>query len=205
MGLVLVVSSSESCVRLLVNAGMTKSKTSWTADNESLTQNRVSVSASLLPIIGAAVSAVLLILSVLIIILLVKRRQKQRNKETQLKCSFKKRGSANTYAGGSQDNKYEDDDEADYENVELDENMDHNDYEQDCINIDSDHSEEDDINVDADDSEEDDINVDVDDSEEDYVNVDTDDSEEDYVNANVTKNKSVLDKSDDNIYESCCA
>ncbi|ROI15111.1 Deleted in malignant brain tumors 1 protein [Anabarilius grahami] len=101
-------------------------------------------------------------------------------------------GSANTYAGGSQDNKNEDEDEADYENVELDENMDHDDSEQDYINIDSDHSEEDYINVDADDS------------EEDYIKVDTDDSEEDYVNVNVTENKSVLDKSDDNIYESCC-
>ncbi|KAK9977762.1 hypothetical protein ABG768_019559, partial [Culter alburnus] len=128
----------------------------------------ITITASLLPVIGAVVSAVLLLLSVLIIILLVKRRQKQR------------RESANTYAGGSQDNKYEDDDEADYENVELDENMDHDDSEQDCINIDSDHSEED------------------------YINVDMDDSEEDYVNANVTENKSVLDKSDDNIYEICC-
>ncbi|XP_048036643.1 immunoglobulin superfamily member 1-like isoform X2 [Megalobrama amblycephala] len=113
----------------------------------------ITITASLLPVIGAAVSAVLLLLSVLIIILLIKRRQKQRNKETNLKCSFKKRGSANTYAGGSQDNKYEDDDEADYENVELDENMDHNDSEQDYINIDSDHSEDDYIKVDADDSE----------------------------------------------------
>ncbi|XP_039543055.1 deleted in malignant brain tumors 1 protein [Pimephales promelas] len=40
-----------------------------------------------------------------------------------------------------------------------------------------------------------------DDSEEDYVNVDTDDSE-DYVNMNVNiENKSVVDKSNDNIYE----
>ncbi|KAK9977759.1 hypothetical protein ABG768_019556 [Culter alburnus] len=53
----------------------------------------ITITASLLPVIGAAVSAVLLLLSVLIIILLVKRRQKQRNKETQLKCSFKKRSS----------------------------------------------------------------------------------------------------------------
>ncbi|XP_048062320.1 deleted in malignant brain tumors 1 protein-like isoform X4 [Megalobrama amblycephala] len=50
----------------------------------------ITITASLLPVIGAAVSAVLLLLSALIIILLVKRRQKQRNKETQLKCSFKK-------------------------------------------------------------------------------------------------------------------
>ncbi|XP_067238174.1 uncharacterized protein [Chanodichthys erythropterus] len=164
----------------------------------------ITITASLLPVIGAAVSAVLLLLSVLIIILLVKRRQKQKNKETQLKCSFKKRGSANTYAGGSQDNKNEDDDEADYENVELDENMDHNDSEQDYINIDSDHSEKDYISVNEDDSEEDYVNVDEDDSEEDYVNVDEDDSEEDYVNADVTENKSVVHKSDDNIYESCC-
>ncbi|XP_051742595.1 uncharacterized protein LOC127508559 isoform X4 [Ctenopharyngodon idella] len=151
----------------------------------------ITITASLLPVIGAVVSAVLLLLSVLIIILLVKRRQKQRNEKTQLKCSFKKRGSANTYAGGSQDNKNEDD-EADYENVQLDENMDHDDSEQDYINIDSDHSEPDYIKVDTNDS------------EEDYVNVDTDDSEEDYVNVNVTENKSVVDKSDDNIYESCC-
>lgn len=46
-----------------------------------------------------------------------------------------------------------------------------------------------------------DKNMDHDDSEEDYVNVDTDDSEEDYVNMNVTENKSVVDKSNDNIYE----
>ncbi|CAM4365770.1 unnamed protein product [Leuciscus chuanchicus] len=146
---------------------------------------------SLLPVIGAAVSAVLLLLSVLAIILLVKRRQKQRKKETHFKCSFKK-GPANMYAGGSHGNKNEDDDEADYENVQLDENMDHDDSDQDYINIDSYHSEEDHVNVDTDDS------------EEDYVNVDTDDSEEDYANMNITENKSVVDKSDDNIYESCC-
>ncbi|ROL49983.1 hypothetical protein DPX16_0494 [Anabarilius grahami] len=137
----------------------------------------ITITASLLPVIGAAVSAVLLLLSVLIIILLVKIRQKQRNKETQLKCSFKK-GPANMYAGTSYDNKNEDDDEADYENVESnDKNMDH------------------------DDSEEDYINVDTDDSEEDYINVDADDSEEDYINVDVTENKSVVHKSDDNIYE----
>ncbi|KAK9969985.1 hypothetical protein ABG768_028126 [Culter alburnus] len=49
----------------------------------------ITITASLLPVIGAAVSAVPLLLSVLIIILLVKRRQKRRNEETQLKCSFK--------------------------------------------------------------------------------------------------------------------
>lgn len=125
----------------------------------------ITIKASLLPVIGAAVSAVLLLLSVLVIILLVKRRQKQRNKETHFKCSFKK-GPVNMYAGTSYDKKNEDDDENDYENVLLnDKNMDH------------------------------------DDSEEDYVNVDTDDSEEDYVNMNVTENKSVVDKSNDNIYE----
>lgn len=86
-------------------------------------------------------------------------------------------GPANTYAGGSHDNKNEDDDEADYENVQLDENMDHDDSDQDYINADTYHSEED------------------------YVNVDTDDSEEDYVNMNVTENKSVVDKSNYNIYE----
>ncbi|XP_016124659.1 deleted in malignant brain tumors 1 protein-like [Sinocyclocheilus grahami] len=49
----------------------------------------ITITASLLPVIGAAVSAVLLLLSVLIIILLLKRRQKQRNKETFLKFFFR--------------------------------------------------------------------------------------------------------------------
>jgi len=91
-------------------------------------------------------------------------------------------GPAIMNTGGSNDNKYEDDDDdADYENVQLDENMDHDDTDQDHINRDSYNSEED------------------------YVNVDTDDSEEDYVNMNVNiENKSVVVKSDDNIYESCC-
>jgi len=76
-------------------------------------------------------------------------------------------GPANTYADTSYDKKNEDDDENDYENVQLnDKNMYHDD-----------------------------------DTEEDYVNVDTDDSE-DYVNMNVNiENKSVVDKSNDNIYE----
>ncbi len=43
-----------------------------------------------------------------------------------------------------------------------------------------------------------------DDSKADYVSADTDDSEEDYVNGNFADNNSVVDKSDDNIYESCC-
>ncbi|KAK2916401.1 hypothetical protein Q8A67_000775 [Cirrhinus molitorella] len=50
----------------------------------------ITITASLLPVIGAAVSAVLLLLSVLIIMLLLKRRQKQRNKETRSKCCFTK-------------------------------------------------------------------------------------------------------------------
>lgn len=80
-----------NCWSSLSKVLMCKSlKTIWTAVTESFTVNRVSVSASLLPVIGAAVSAVLLLLSVLVIILLVKRRQKQRNKETHFKCSFKK-------------------------------------------------------------------------------------------------------------------
>ncbi|KAL0149943.1 hypothetical protein M9458_054775, partial [Cirrhinus mrigala] len=66
----------------------------------------------------------------------------------------------------SNNSKNEDGDEADYENVKLDENMDH------------DHSEPD------------------------YINVDSDHSEQDYVNVNVTE-KSVVDKSDNNICESC--
>ncbi|XP_059403943.1 uncharacterized protein LOC132139514 [Carassius carassius] len=45
----------------------------------------ITITASLLPVIGAAVSAVLLLLSVLIIILLLKRRQKKKNKETHSK------------------------------------------------------------------------------------------------------------------------
>ncbi|RXN33660.1 deleted in malignant brain tumors 1 -like protein [Labeo rohita] len=64
----------------------------------------ITITASLLPVMGAAVSAVLLLLSVLIIILLLKRRQKQTNKETHSECSFTK-GAANTYAGASNDNK----------------------------------------------------------------------------------------------------
>ncbi len=42
-----------------------------------------------------------------------------------------------------------------------------------------------------------------DDSKADYVSADTDDSEEDYVNGNFADNNSVVDKSDDNIYEIC--
>ncbi len=76
-------------------------------------------------------------------------------------------GATYTNAGASHDNKNEEDDEAYYENVELDENMDHGD------------------------------------SELDYINVDSDHSEEEYVNVNFIENKSMLDKSDDNIYESC--
>ncbi|XP_042588924.1 scavenger receptor cysteine-rich type 1 protein M130-like [Cyprinus carpio] len=99
----------------------------------------ITITASLLPVIGAAVSAVLLLLSVLIIILLLKRRQKT---------------AANTYAGTSHDNKNEENDEAVYGNVQPDENMDHDDSEPDYINVDSDHSEQDSVNVDTDDSEE---------------------------------------------------
>uniref|UniRef100_A0A8C1KCZ3 Deleted in malignant brain tumors 1 protein-like n=1 Tax=Cyprinus carpio TaxID=7962 RepID=A0A8C1KCZ3_CYPCA len=128
----------------------------------------ITITASLLPVIGAAVSAVLLLLSVLIIILLLKRRQKQRNKETLFKFSFRN-AAANTYAGTSHDKKNEEDDESDYENVEFNnKNMYH------------------------------------DDSEEDYVSVDMDDSKEDYINADFTEIKGVVNKSDDNIYESYC-
>ncbi|KAL1278238.1 hypothetical protein QQF64_024911 [Cirrhinus molitorella] len=136
----------------------------------------ITITASLLPVIGAAVSAVLLLLSVLIIILLLKRRQKQRNKETRSKCCFTKGQAA------SLNSKNEEDDEVDYENVNLDENMDHNDSEQDYINVDSDHSEEDSINVDSDHSKKDYINVDSNHSKKDYINVDSDHSEEDYIN-----------------------
>ncbi|KAL1278235.1 hypothetical protein QQF64_024908 [Cirrhinus molitorella] len=120
----------------------------------------ITITASLAPVIGAAVSAVLLLLSVLIIILLLKRRQKQRNKETHLKCSFTK-GQAALHIMKNGD------DEPDYENVRHHENMDH------------------------------------DDSEPDYINVDSDHSEEDYINVDVTE-KSVVDKSDNIIHESCC-
>ncbi|KAL0148960.1 hypothetical protein M9458_055764, partial [Cirrhinus mrigala] len=140
----------------------------------------ITVTGSLLPVIGSAVSAVLLLLSVLIIILLLKRRQKQRNKETHLKCSFTK-GAANTYAGASHDNKNKENDEAHYENVELRKNMDHDDHDGDVyMNMDSNHSKKDYNN--PDDSEEDYINVDSDQPEQDYIHVDTGDSEEDYVN-----------------------
>ncbi|RXN36127.1 deleted in malignant brain tumors 1 -like protein [Labeo rohita] len=83
----------------------------------------ITITASMRPVIGAAVSAVLLLLSVLIIILLLKRRQKQRNKETHSKCFFTKGQTA------SHSSKNEDDDEADYEKVEHGENMNHNDSE----------------------------------------------------------------------------
>ncbi len=64
----------------------------------------------------------------------------------------------------SHSSKNEEDDEADYENFELDENMDHDESEQDYINVDSDHSEQDYINVDSDHSEQDYVNVHSDDS-----------------------------------------
>ncbi|KAI2666237.1 Low affinity immunoglobulin gamma Fc region receptor II [Labeo rohita] len=143
----------------------------------------ITITASLLPVIGAAVSAVLLLLSVLIIILLLKRRQKQRNKGTYLNCSFTKGQAA------SHSTKNEEDDEIDYVNVELGENVDHDDSEQDYINVDSDKSEQDYINVDSDKSEQDYINVDSDKSEQDYINVDSEESqsEENYVNVNITE------------------
>ncbi|RXN05518.1 deleted in malignant brain tumors 1 -like protein [Labeo rohita] len=131
----------------------------------------ITITASLLPVIGAAVSAVLLLLSVLIIILLLKRRQKQRNKGTYLNCSFTKGQAA------SHSTKNEEDDEIDYVNVELGENVDHDDSEQDYINVDSDKSEQDYINVDSDKSEQDYINVDSEESQ----------SEENYVNVNITE------------------
>ncbi|KAL1278229.1 hypothetical protein QQF64_024902 [Cirrhinus molitorella] len=103
----------------------------------------ITITASLLPVIGAAVSAVLLLLSVLIFVLLLKRRQKQRNKEIPLRCSFRN-GAANTYAGASYDKRNEEDDEADYENVQINaKNM-------DCevsVNADTFDSEEDYVNI----------------------------------------------------------
>ncbi|XP_050959102.1 immunoglobulin superfamily member 1 [Labeo rohita] len=138
----------------------------------------ITITASLLPVIGAAVSAVLLLLSVLIIILLLKRRQKQRNKETHSKCSFTK---------GASHDENEDDDEAIYENVEFGENMDHDDSERDYINVDSDKSEQDYINVDSDQSEQNYIDVDSDQSEQDYIDVDCNYSEENYVNVDITE------------------
>ncbi|KAL0148901.1 hypothetical protein M9458_055705, partial [Cirrhinus mrigala] len=50
----------------------------------------ITITASLRPVIGAAVSAVLLLLSVPIVVLLLKRREQQRNKETHSKCFFTK-------------------------------------------------------------------------------------------------------------------
>ncbi|KAI2645819.1 Deleted in malignant brain tumors 1 protein [Labeo rohita] len=89
----------------------------------------ITITASLLPVIGAAVSAVLLLLSVLIVIviLLLKRRQKQRNTESKMKSSFRK-GAANSCAGASNQkrgNKKNENHEADYENLEFnDKNVD---------------------------------------------------------------------------------
>ncbi|XP_043091812.1 deleted in malignant brain tumors 1 protein-like [Puntigrus tetrazona] len=125
----------------------------------------ITITASLLPVIGAAVSAVLLLLSGLIIFLLLKRRRQQRNMETHLKCSFTKGQAA------SRTSRNEEDDEADYENIELDENMDCDDSEQDYVNVDSDESEQDYINVDSNHFKQDSA-VDSDESEQDYVNVD---------------------------------
>ncbi|XP_051987339.1 deleted in malignant brain tumors 1 protein [Xyrauchen texanus] len=147
-----------------------------------ITIRSVVLTSFLLPVIGAAVSAVLFLFCALIIIFLWKRRQTQKNEETHKKCSFKK-GAVNTYRGVSHNKNEEEDDEADYENVELNvedsEQMDHEDSEEDYINVDSDHSEQD------------------------YVNVDTDDSEEDYANVEITQNNSTEHKkSQDNIYES---
>nr|XP_055037256.1 uncharacterized protein LOC129425315 [Misgurnus anguillicaudatus] len=137
----------------------------------------ITIRASLLPVIGAVVSAVLLIFSAFVIIFIVKRRQKQ-NKEIHKKCFFKK-GEGNTYEGTSRDTKNEEDDEDVYQNVELDKKD----------------------NVSSDDSEQDYINVDPDILKQDCMNVDTDDSEEDYVNVDITENRAMVD-SDDDLYES---
>nr|XP_055037255.1 uncharacterized protein LOC129425299 [Misgurnus anguillicaudatus] len=140
----------------------------------------ITIRASLLPVIGAVVSAVLLIFSALVIVFIVKRRQKQNNKEIREKCFFKK-GEGNTYEGASCDSKNKGDNEDVYQNVELDKKD----------------------NVSSDDSEQDYINVDPDNLKQDCMNADTDDSEEDYVNVDITENKSkVNSKRDDDLYES---
>nr|XP_055049765.1 uncharacterized protein LOC129435967 [Misgurnus anguillicaudatus] len=142
----------------------------------------ITIRASLLPVIGAVVSAVLLIFSALVIVFMVKRRQKQKNEEIRKKCFFKK-GEGNTYEGASRDTKNEEDDEDVYQNVELEK--------KDCDNVSSD------------DSEQDYINVDPDNLKQDCMNADTDDSEDDYVNVDITENRSKVDsKCDDDLYES---
>ncbi|XP_065132999.1 uncharacterized protein [Paramisgurnus dabryanus] len=141
----------------------------------------ITVRASLLPVIGAVVSAVLLIFSALVIVFIVKRRQKQNNKEIHKKCFFKK-GEGNTYEGASRDTKNEEDDDDVYQNMDPDKKD----------NVSSD-----------DDSEQDYINVDPDNLKQDCMNADTDDSEEDYVNVDITENRSTVDsKCDDDLYES---
>nr|XP_055037248.1 deleted in malignant brain tumors 1 protein-like [Misgurnus anguillicaudatus] len=50
----------------------------------------ITIRASLHPVIGAIVSAVLLIFSALVIVFIVKRRQKQNNEEIHKKCLFEK-------------------------------------------------------------------------------------------------------------------
>nr|XP_055049766.1 uncharacterized protein LOC129435983 [Misgurnus anguillicaudatus] len=142
----------------------------------------ITIRASLLPVIGAVVSAVLLIFSALVIVFIVKRRQKQNNKEIRKKCFFKK-GEGNTYEGASCDTKNEEDDEDVYQNMEPDKKH--------CDNMSSDGSEKDYINVDSDHL------------KQDCMNADTDDSEEDYVNVDITENRSKVDsKCDDDLYES---
>ncbi|RXN36719.1 deleted in malignant brain tumors 1 -like protein [Labeo rohita] len=178
----------------------------------------ITITASLVPVIGAAVSAVLFLLSVLIIILLLKRRQKQRNKETQPKSSFTKNSdhSELDYINADPDhseldyiNADPDHSEPDYINADPDHSepdyisADPDHSEPDYINADPYHSEPDYISVDPDHSEPDYINADPYHSEPDYISVDPDHSEPDYVNVNVTE-KSVVDKSDNNICESCC-
>ncbi|XP_056608226.1 low affinity immunoglobulin gamma Fc region receptor II-c-like [Triplophysa dalaica] len=112
-------------------------------------QMLITVRASLFPVLVGGVSAVLLVFSAFIVIFLAKRRQKQNNKATHIKCSFRK-GPSNTYGGASRDTKDEDD-ENDYENVQLDDK-------DKCRNASCNESEEDYINMDTDDSEQDYVN-----------------------------------------------
>ncbi|XP_051995348.1 scavenger receptor cysteine-rich type 1 protein M130-like [Xyrauchen texanus] len=151
-------------------------------------------SASLIVVMGAVLAAAVLLLSTLLIIFLVRRRKKQKMKENQT-FSFS-RDAVNRNEDLSLEDRYEENDEDDYEKIDIEEghseqdvNMDdddNGDSKQDYVNVDTDHTEQDYVNVDTDHTEQDYVNVDTNDTEQDYVNVDTDNTEQDYVNVNIT-------------------
>ncbi|XP_051573631.1 scavenger receptor cysteine-rich type 1 protein M130-like [Myxocyprinus asiaticus] len=129
-------------------------------------------SASLVVVIGAVLAAALLLLSTLLIIFLVKRRKWRKIKETQT-CSCS-RDAVSRHEDVSLEDRYEENDEDDYEKVDFEEG----DSEQDYVNMDDD---------------DDDDGDDDGDSEQDYINVESDNSEQDYVNVNITEDRSTVD------------